>query len=199
MDRTALVPAHNGPLVLPNSPFFGKLLRHARRGRVAIRDVVLGVEKTYEHLLADALFLRAEIERTLSEDVRKQLQQQEEVFIGVLAAGGYEFAVAVVATLAIGAAVVPMCKRSFLPSWWHIANTKRRSGRSWHRGSRILRDEIKTSGDSFEFCCNFPGVNCNHIRKKETRQQPYKYHCSATSRAEQDFCARHGDFLGPPN
>jgi malonyl-CoA/methylmalonyl-CoA synthetase len=110
MDRTALVPAHTGPLVLPNSPFFGKLLRHARRGRMAIRDVVAGVEKTYEDLLGDALSLRAEIERTLNPHVLKQLQRDEEVFIGVLAAGGYEFAVAVVATLAIGAAVVPMCK-----------------------------------------------------------------------------------------
>jgi malonyl-CoA/methylmalonyl-CoA synthetase len=77
---------------------------------MAIRDVVAGVEKTYEDLLGDALSLRAEIERTLNPHVLKQLQRDEEVFIGVLAAGGYEFAVAVVATLAIGAAVVPMCK-----------------------------------------------------------------------------------------
>jgi malonyl-CoA/methylmalonyl-CoA synthetase len=110
MDRTALVPAHQGSHVLPNSPFFGKVLRHARRGRIAIRDVALGVEKTYEDLLADALALRAVIEDKLDKDVLKQLQEQEEVFVGVLAAGGYEFSVAVVATLALGAAVVPMCK-----------------------------------------------------------------------------------------
>lgn len=46
-DRSGMVPRHNGPNVLPNSPFFGKLLRHARRDRIALRDVGLGVEKTY--------------------------------------------------------------------------------------------------------------------------------------------------------
>jgi malonyl-CoA/methylmalonyl-CoA synthetase len=112
MDRSSLVPPHRGPNVLPTSPFFGKLLRHARRGRLAIRDVVLEVEKTYEDLLSDALALRATIEATLSEDVKQRLHAQDEVFVGVLAAGGYEFAVAVVAALALGAAIVPMCKLS---------------------------------------------------------------------------------------
>lgn len=110
MDRSHLVPRHQGPLVLPNSPFFGKLLRHARRGRLAICDVVAGVEKTYEDLLSDALTLRAATEYALSEDVKKELADGKEVFVGVLAAGGYEFAVAVVAALSLGAAVVPMCK-----------------------------------------------------------------------------------------
>lgn len=110
MDRTAIVPSHTGPLILPNSPFFGKLLRHARRDRLAIRDVVLGVEKTYEDLLADALTLRAKLEKELSDEAKSGLAAQQEVFVGVLAAGGYEFAVAIVAALALGAAVVPMCK-----------------------------------------------------------------------------------------
>lgn len=77
---------------------------------MAIRDVVAGVEKTYEDLLADALMVRAAVENVLSEDVKSQLANGDEVFVGVLAAGGYEFAVAVVAALALGAAVVPMCK-----------------------------------------------------------------------------------------
>jgi malonyl-CoA/methylmalonyl-CoA synthetase len=46
-DRSELVPSHTGPNVLPNSPLFGKLLRHARRERVALRDLGLNVEKTY--------------------------------------------------------------------------------------------------------------------------------------------------------
>lgn len=46
-DRSELVPSHSGPNVLPNSPLFGKLLRHARRERVALRDLGLSVEKTY--------------------------------------------------------------------------------------------------------------------------------------------------------
>ncbi|KIW30904.1 uncharacterized protein PV07_02596 [Cladophialophora immunda] len=36
LDCTLLLPSHTGPNVFPNSPFFGKLLRHARRGRVAV-------------------------------------------------------------------------------------------------------------------------------------------------------------------
>jgi malonyl-CoA/methylmalonyl-CoA synthetase len=51
------------------------------------------------------------MEDSLSQEVRQKLDQQEEdVFVGVLSAGGYEFAVAVVAVLALGAAIVPMCQ-----------------------------------------------------------------------------------------
>lgn len=46
-DRSELVPSHSGPDVLPNSPLFGKLLRHARRERVALKDLGIGIEKTY--------------------------------------------------------------------------------------------------------------------------------------------------------
>jgi malonyl-CoA/methylmalonyl-CoA synthetase len=46
-DRNELVPPHRGPHVLPNSPLFGKLLRHAYRERIALRDLGLDVQKTY--------------------------------------------------------------------------------------------------------------------------------------------------------
>jgi malonyl-CoA/methylmalonyl-CoA synthetase len=46
----------------------------------------------------------------LSDDNLVRLRKGDEVYIGVLAAGGYEFTVAMVAILAIGAAVVPMSK-----------------------------------------------------------------------------------------
>jgi malonyl-CoA/methylmalonyl-CoA synthetase len=107
-DRTRLVPSHQGPNVLPNSPFFSKLLRHARRNRVAVRDVNLGVEKTYGDVLADALALRMVLESTLDRRIVESLAKDEEVYIGVLAPGGYEFTVAMLAVLAIGAAAVPM-------------------------------------------------------------------------------------------
>ncbi|ORX95660.1 hypothetical protein BCR34DRAFT_628990 [Clohesyomyces aquaticus] len=110
MDRASSVPSHQGPLIFPNSTFFTRLLQHARRDRSAVRDVNAGSEKTYGDPLGDALALRAVIEATLSNDVKRQLAEDKEVFVGVLAAGGYEFAVAVTATLALGAAVVPMCK-----------------------------------------------------------------------------------------
>ncbi|KAI1616648.1 hypothetical protein EDD36DRAFT_142252 [Exophiala viscosa] len=107
-DRTLLVPSHEGPHVLPNSPFWGKLLRHARRNRTAIRDVDLGVSKTYGQALSDALSLRAVIARSLPRSILDDIARGEEVYIGVLAAGGYEFTVAVLAILALGAAFVPM-------------------------------------------------------------------------------------------
>ncbi|KAF2187687.1 acetyl-CoA synthetase-like protein [Zopfia rhizophila CBS 207.26] len=97
MDRTLLVPPHQGPNVFPNSP-----------NRIAIKDVNLGVEKTYGDLLADALALRRTVEATLSSETMKRFENGEEIYIGVLAAGGYEFAVAVMTVLAMGAAVVPM-------------------------------------------------------------------------------------------
>ena len=108
-DRASLFPSHDGSNVLPNSPFFTKLLRHAHQGRIAIRDHnYQNVSKTYADLLADALALRATIEKRLRAEVVASLKCGDEVYIGVLAAGGYEFAVATIATLAVGAAVVPM-------------------------------------------------------------------------------------------
>ncbi|KAK5171985.1 uncharacterized protein LTR77_003622 [Saxophila tyrrhenica] len=107
-DRSRIFPPHEGQNVLPNSPFFTKLLRHAHRGRLAIRDHLLGVEKTYLDLLGDALSLRSALEKRLDPSVVRRLRRGDELYIGVLAAGGYEFAVAMVAALAIGAAVVPM-------------------------------------------------------------------------------------------
>lgn len=107
-DRANIFPLHTGPNVLPNSPFFSKLLRHAHRRRIFCRDHRLEVEKSYGDLLTDALRLRASLETSLSPGVREQLKRGDECFIGILAGGGYEFAVAVVAALAAGAAIVPM-------------------------------------------------------------------------------------------
>ncbi len=107
-DRSLLFPSHQGYNVLPNSPFLTKLLRHAYRQRLAIVDHHLGVEKTYAHVLSDALALGAALEQRLHPKILKQLRTGDEHFIGILAAGGYEYTVAMVAGLALGAAVVPM-------------------------------------------------------------------------------------------
>lgn len=107
-DRVKFVPPHIGRHVLPNSPLFAKLLRHARRNRLAIRDNTLKVEKTYGDLLADVLAYRAFLESALGHQVLEQIERDEEVYIGVLAAGGYEFTVAILAVHAIGAAAIPM-------------------------------------------------------------------------------------------
>ena len=109
-DRTALLPRHEGLNVLPNTPFFAKLLRHARRNRLAIYDADMGIRKTYGDILSDALTLRQVIKSQLSPATLAALKAGSEIYIGVLSAGGYEFTVAMLAVLALGAATVPMSK-----------------------------------------------------------------------------------------
>lgn len=111
-DRTQFVPSHVGDKVLPNLHFFHKLLRYAQRipSRISIRDVNAGLQKTFHHVLSDALILRKELERKLSAETLRDLQEDKEVYIGLLAPGGYEYTVGFVAILALGAAVVPMGK-----------------------------------------------------------------------------------------
>ncbi|KAL9084037.1 MAG: hypothetical protein Q9159_005459 [Coniocarpon cinnabarinum] len=107
-DRTCFQPSHRGDNILPNTAFLAQLLRHAHRGRIAIRDDNAGIERTYTQLVADALSLRKQVSEALSADTRAALDHGEEVFVGVLAPGGYAYAVAVIAVYALGAAVVPM-------------------------------------------------------------------------------------------
>jgi len=109
-DRTLFTPPHRGKTVLPNTPFFTQVLRNAHRNRLAIRDDNAGLEKSYAQLLIDALNLRVKISDALPEEVVTRLKNEEEVFIGILAPGGYEYAVAMFAVLALGAAIVPMSK-----------------------------------------------------------------------------------------
>ncbi|KAF5573685.1 Malonate ligase [Fusarium pseudoanthophilum] len=108
LDRTQIVPSHQGPHVLPNDPLFTRLLRHAHRNHVAIVDQVLGVSKTYGELLDAVLEYREVVRAALASEVQHQLSSGSEVYFGVLAAGGYEFTVAVLTVLALGGAVVPM-------------------------------------------------------------------------------------------
>jgi malonyl-CoA/methylmalonyl-CoA synthetase len=87
-----------------------QLLRHAGNGGLAIRDLNMGIERTYVELLSDVLHLRNIVEAGLSPSIKAALARGEEVFVGVLAAGGYEYAVAVLTVIALGAAIVPMSK-----------------------------------------------------------------------------------------
>lgn len=109
-DRTLHVPKHVGPNILPAHPFFNRLVRfaHAVPPRICVRDDNTGVEANHIQLLTDVLSYRNRIWDLLSPDVRKRLDDREEVYIAVLAAGGYEYTVAMLAALALGAAVVPM-------------------------------------------------------------------------------------------
>lgn len=110
VDRTAIVPQDVGDTILPNSPFFSRLVRFAHDEPVplAVRDVNLNVEKTYLELLTDVLAVRNSVRDTLSSSTLNDIAQGVDTFIGALAPGGYEYTVAVLAVLALGAAVVPM-------------------------------------------------------------------------------------------
>ena len=107
-DRTGLFPSHKGYNVFPNSSLFGHLFRHAARKRNAIRDLRLGIERDYEQLLSDVLALRKKLKDSLDLPTIHSLERREEVYIGILSGGGYEFSVAILAVLALGAAAVPM-------------------------------------------------------------------------------------------
>lgn len=112
-DRTTFVPAHTGRNIFPASPFFNRLIRfaHSVPPRTCIRDDNFegGKEFTHLQLLSDALAFRERIWNDyLTPEVRRQLDAREEVYIAILAPGGYEYTVASVAALALGAAVVPM-------------------------------------------------------------------------------------------
>ena len=122
-DRTLFIPPHVGDNVLPNLPFFHRLLRYAQRkpSPSVVRDLVAGVEKTYHHLVSDVLAFRKVLGRSLSHEARRDLISDKEVYIGLLAPGGYEYTVGFIAILAIGAAVVPMGKFQYSREK-HIAN-----------------------------------------------------------------------------
>ena len=109
-DRTYHVPQHIGPTVLPAQPFFNRFVRfaHSVPPRLCIRDSNTGFEATHLQVLTDVLAFRSRIWDTLSQAVRHQLDRREEVYVAILAPGGYEYTVAMLAALAIGAAVVPM-------------------------------------------------------------------------------------------
>ncbi|KAK5676625.1 hypothetical protein LTS10_010926 [Elasticomyces elasticus] len=81
---------------------------HANPPRLCIRDDNSGQEATHIQLLSDVLALRERVWSQLSSATRAALDRNDEVYIAVLAAGGYEYTVAMLAVLALGAAVVPM-------------------------------------------------------------------------------------------
>jgi len=109
-DRTANIPPDVGDRVLPNSPFFNRLIRFAHEDPLplAIRDLNTNVEKTYLQLLTDVLAVRNKLRQSLTSEAIEDISQGVDTFIGVFAAGGYEYTVAMLAVLALGAAVVPM-------------------------------------------------------------------------------------------
>lgn len=95
--------------VLPCDPLFTRLLSLAHRSiqRPAIRDLNTRIEKTHAELLTDVLTFREVLRSSLRSDILQALSNGEEVYISLVAAGGYEFAVAILAILGLGAAASP--------------------------------------------------------------------------------------------
>ncbi|EXJ89234.1 hypothetical protein A1O3_02300 [Capronia epimyces CBS 606.96] len=108
-DRTDFVPTHWADHVLPADPLFTRLLTLAHRSNPppAIRDVNAGIERTAAQLLSDVLRLRRVLTSALTAQTVDDLARGKEVYISILAPGGYEFAVAVLAVMALGAAASP--------------------------------------------------------------------------------------------
>ena len=109
MDRTEIVPRVEGDNVLPADPIFARLLALAHRPKQTpvIRDVNADVEKSAADLLTDVLNLRRVLKASLSNTVLDDLDNGKEVYISIVAPGGYEFAVGILAVLALGAAASP--------------------------------------------------------------------------------------------
>ena len=103
-ERTTCIPRHDGDQILPADPLFTRLLTIANRPtqRVAVRDLNTGVQKTIAELLSDVLNLRRVLKNSLTASALQDVQDGKEVFISILAPGGYEFAVGIFACLALG-------------------------------------------------------------------------------------------------
>ncbi|KAJ5781022.1 hypothetical protein N7457_006182 [Penicillium paradoxum] len=118
------LPQHIGENILPNFPIFSRLLYLAgNRSSLAINDVTYGHQATYGQLLSDVLHLRNAIFHRLDADTQAKLLRGDRVCINLLAPGGYEFATAFLATVALGAVLVPISTAVPLEEALYFANT----------------------------------------------------------------------------
>ncbi|KAJ5558580.1 hypothetical protein N7535_008796 [Penicillium sp. DV-2018c] len=122
--RPTQIPKHIGDNILPNFPIFNRLLYLAgNRTSLAINDVTYGHTATYGELLSDVLHLRNAIFRSLDISSKSSLLRGDKVSINLLAPGGYEFATAFLATVALGAVLVPISTSVPLEEAIYFANT----------------------------------------------------------------------------
>ena len=107
------VPRHTGPNVFPNFLLFSRLVRLAHKEHLtAVRDLTFGYTASYARLLTDVLHFRNVLRLTLDPAVIRRLETGDEVFVNLLGPGGYEFTIAFLALIALGAVIVPICKSS---------------------------------------------------------------------------------------
>lgn len=108
-DRQNFAPKHVGPNVFPNFLYWSRLVRLAHKPHlIAVKDITYNYTATYARLLTDVLYLRNHLRTRLDAVTLARLDRDEEVFANVLGPGGYEFTVAFLALMALGAVVVPI-------------------------------------------------------------------------------------------
>ncbi|KAI1612556.1 putative AMP-binding enzyme [Exophiala viscosa] len=108
-DRIHFVRRHRGPNVFPNFYFFSRLVRLSyNKELVAVKDLTFGYTASYAQLLTDVLNLRNVLLSGFSPEVVAKLDRDEEVFVNLLGPAGYEFTVAFLALIALGAVTVPI-------------------------------------------------------------------------------------------
>ena len=109
-ERSHFLPRHEGDNIFPGDALFTRLLHlaHLPGQPFVVRDVNAGLEKTHAQLLSDVLNYRKVISASLSPEVLQAIGRRDEVYIHILALGGYEFTVAIIAILALGAIPSPL-------------------------------------------------------------------------------------------
>ncbi|RVX71646.1 hypothetical protein B0A52_03830 [Exophiala mesophila] len=92
--------------ILPNDHLFLQLLTLAHgkgAGKPLIRDLNLAIEADANILLSDVVLFRQVIAAKLPLKAMQELHRGNDVYISLVASGGYEFAVGILAILALGA------------------------------------------------------------------------------------------------
>jgi malonyl-CoA/methylmalonyl-CoA synthetase len=157
--------SHKGATVLPNFPLFGRLLRHAHCSHIktAIRDAASGFSSSYAQLLTDILSLRNVLLQSLGLETLERLENGEEVYIGLLTPGGYEFSVPFFAILAAGGIVVPISPHAPPQELLYFLKTSRAYG-LLSSSSTKLPSNLKASLDRNFFSLNIaPHIYNAHL------------------------------------
>ena len=157
-DRTEFVPNHDGDLVLPCDPLFTRLLAvaHRRPQRHTIIDHNTGARKTTADLITDIIRLRRVLRAALPLPVLDDLRDGKEVYINVLAPGGYEFAVGILAVLALGAAASTISVAQPVSEAFYYASKARAvavvASTTTLKLGRELQDQMRQAGNK-SFTC----------------------------------------------
>ena len=158
VDRVDFVPRHDGHNIFPGDQLFTRLLHlaHLPGQQFAVRDINAGIERTHAQLLSDVLNYRQVIKANLTPHVLQAIGSREEVYIHILALGGYEFTVAIIAILALGAIPSPLSVQYPLDEATYFVRKSQAvavlAASSHTEFARALETEIRRTYDS-SFSC----------------------------------------------